>query len=84
MRRASSDQKIVVNKDGNVFIGISLGYDYCSEHEWGYVGIKTNTEFPNLTKPIRVSSVEQSQREVTKLSIKCRVNMLFLSRKVIE
>lgn len=50
MRRASSDQKIVVNKDGNVFIGISLGYDYCSEHEWGYVGIKNKYGIPESDK----------------------------------
>lgn len=33
MRRASNDYSIL--KDGEIFHGISLGYDYCAEHEWG-------------------------------------------------
>ena len=33
MRRAESDYSIIKEKE--IFYGISLGYDYCSEHEWG-------------------------------------------------
>lgn len=33
MRRASSNYSII--KENDTFYGISLGYDYCAEHEWG-------------------------------------------------
>jgi hypothetical protein len=33
MRRAFNDIKII--KDDTTFYGVSLGYDYCAEHEWG-------------------------------------------------
>lgn len=38
MRKAFNDYSIL--KDENAFYGISLGYDFCSEHEWGIKGIK--------------------------------------------
>jgi len=33
MRRAYNNVKALV--DGETFLGFSLGYDYCAEHEWG-------------------------------------------------
>lgn len=39
MRRASQNVEIVNDEKGN-FMGVSLGYDYCAEHEWGIKGIK--------------------------------------------
>jgi hypothetical protein len=38
MRRACNDFSIL--KDETKFYGISLGYDYCAEHEWGIDGIR--------------------------------------------
>jgi hypothetical protein len=33
MRKAFNNFSII--KDSNTFYGISLGFDYCAEHEWG-------------------------------------------------
>lgn len=38
MRRAFSNKSIMVEND--IFYGISLGYDFCAEHEWGIKGIR--------------------------------------------
>mgnify|MGYP001312351759 CR=1 FL=1 len=38
MRKAYNDFSII--SDDNSFYGISLGYDYCAEHEWGIKGIQ--------------------------------------------
>ena len=38
MRRAYSNKQMLV-EDG-VFYGVSLGYDFCAEHEWGIDGIR--------------------------------------------
>ena len=48
MRKASQDNGILV-EDGK-FIGIALGYDYCSEHEWGIKGIKRTCGIPDSSK----------------------------------
>lgn len=48
MRKACSDYGIIVI-DGK-FIGISLGYDFAAEHEWGIDNIKTRFGMPELTK----------------------------------
>lgn len=40
MRRAYSDFSII--KDGDTFYGISLGYDFCAEHEWGIEDMRRN------------------------------------------
>ena len=40
MRRAFNNTKFITEND--VFYGISLGWDYTSEHEWGIKGIKRN------------------------------------------
>jgi hypothetical protein len=43
MRRAYNDVSIVRNGEkNNELIGVSLGYDFCAEHEWGIKGIKSN------------------------------------------
>jgi len=48
MRRACSDYGIIEHDD--IFIGISLGYDYCSEHEWGIKGIRRQFGIPESSK----------------------------------
>jgi len=41
MRKAYNDVSIVRDENkNNQLIGISLGYDFCAEHEWGIKGIK--------------------------------------------
>ena len=39
MRKAYNNVSIV-RDENNQFIGVSLGYDFCAEHEWGIKGIK--------------------------------------------
>ncbi len=56
MRRATSNFSVI--KDENIFYGISLGYDYCAEHEWGIekmrkdLGIGTNPDVLGLENRI--------------------------------
>ena len=38
MRRAYNNVKLIM--DGETFLGVSLGFDFCAEHEWGTKGIK--------------------------------------------
>lgn len=41
MRKAYQNVSIVRNEEkNNELIGVSLGYDFCAEHEWGTKGIK--------------------------------------------
>lgn len=48
MRKAGQDYGIIVIDDK--FIGISLGYDFCAEHEWGIKDIKRRFGIPELSK----------------------------------
>jgi len=48
MRRASSDYSFL--EDEGTFLGISLGYDYCAEHEWGIKGLKQIFGIPEPKK----------------------------------
>jgi len=48
MRQAYQDYKFLVLDD--VFIGVSLGYDFCAEHEWGIKGIKNGLGIPKMTR----------------------------------
>lgn len=50
MRKAYNDYGTIVID--NKFIGISLGYDFCAEHEWGIDGIKSRFAIPKLTKKL--------------------------------
>lgn len=44
MRKAHSNVKFITDEnDSETLIGVSLGYDYCAEHEWGTKGL--NREF---------------------------------------
>lgn len=47
MRRAYNDYSLIVIDD--VFIGVSLGYDFTAEHEWGIDGIKRMCGIPEST-----------------------------------
>lgn len=38
MRKAFHNVSYIIDEDK--FIGVSLGYDYCAEHEWGIKGIR--------------------------------------------
>lgn len=47
MRRAYQDVDFINdNEKNNLFIGISLGYDFCAEHEWGIKGMRINLGMP--------------------------------------
>lgn len=48
MRKAYHNVDFLSFKD--VFVGISLGYDYCAEHEWGIQGIKDSFGISEPTK----------------------------------
>lgn len=47
MRKASQDYGMIVIDDK--FIGISLGYDFCAEHEWGIKDMKLRFGIPERT-----------------------------------
>lgn len=38
MRKSFHNTKLFL--ENNIFYGVSLGYDYCAEHEWGHKGMK--------------------------------------------
>jgi hypothetical protein len=48
MRKASSNYGLIIIDDK--FIGISLGYDYCAEHEWGIKDLKSICGIPEASK----------------------------------
>jgi len=48
MRKATSNYSILVN--GDEFVGISLGADFTSEHEWGIKGIREEFGIPESSK----------------------------------
>ena len=48
MRRATSNYSILVNEDE--FVGISLGADFTSEHEWGIKGMRETFGIPESSK----------------------------------
>lgn len=48
MRKASQNYGFIVID--NKFVGISLGYDFCAEHEWGIEELKKICGIPDATK----------------------------------
>jgi hypothetical protein len=48
MRRASSNYGLIIAE--NKFIGISLGYDHCAEHEWGIKDLRRICGMPEASK----------------------------------
>jgi hypothetical protein len=63
MRKAYHDVSIVRNEEkDNELIGVSLGYDYCAEHEWGIKGIKREFGIDN-------SKIGIDGRSITKGSV---------------
>ena len=76
MRRSYNDADIIVNEKGEV-IGYSLGYDFCSEHEWGYKDLKSllgirddfptedDIEFGFFTKEVKKVPVMGLERRMT-------------------
>jgi hypothetical protein len=50
MRRAYNNVDFIED-DKNAFIGISLGYDFCAEHEWGIKGIKYGLKMSDELNP---------------------------------
>lgn len=38
MRRAYNGNSLLI--ENNIFYGVSLGWDFCSEHEWGIEGMR--------------------------------------------
>lgn len=63
MRKAYHDLSIVRNEEkDNQLIGVSLGYDYCAEHEWGIKGIKREFGIDN-------SKIGIEGRSITKGSV---------------
>lgn len=49
MRQGTNDFGLFCDDNDN-FIGISLGYGYCAEHEWGHDGLKRLFGIPELSK----------------------------------
>lgn len=68
MRIGNQDYGIFNDEDGK-FIGISLGYDYCAEHEWGHDDIKRDFGIPELSK----KTLGIKSRSITK----CIDNLIF-------
>ena len=48
MRRAVNDYYFIIDEDE--FIGVSLGYDFTSEHEWGIKDMKRIFGTPESSK----------------------------------
>ena len=69
MRIGSHDYGIFIDNKKN-FIGVSLGYDYCAEHEWGYDDLKRKFGIPELKK----KTLGVKSRSITK----CIENLIFL------
>lgn len=46
MRKAYSNVFFITEGEKK-FIGVSLGYDYCAEHEWGIKGIRNGLCMPS-------------------------------------
>jgi hypothetical protein len=62
MRTASQDYTIIINEEGDKFLGIALGYDYCAEHEWGIDDIKRRFGIPESSK----KNMGVASRSITK------------------
>ena len=63
MRKAYHNVSIVRNEEkDNQLIGVSLGYDFCAEHEWGIKGIKREFGIDN-------SKIGIDARTITKGSV---------------
>lgn len=79
MRKASSDYGLIVIDDK--FIGVSLGYDYCSEHEWGIKGLKRLCGMPEANKKnmgVKNRTITQCPILVFKESVKKKKNFAIL------
>lgn len=63
MRKASSDYGLIVIDDK--FIGVSLGYDYCAEHEWGIKDLKQLCGIPEADK----TNMGVKNRTITKCPV---------------
>ena len=48
MRKAYNNFGFLIHE--NKFVGVSLGYDHCAEHEWGVKGMKRKFGIPEPTK----------------------------------
>jgi hypothetical protein len=70
MRKAYNDYSILMLND--VFIGISLGYDYCSEHEWGIDKMRRRFGIPDSSN----QTMGIKNRQITK----CPDNLIFLKK----
>ena len=67
MRKAYNDYALLENEDQ--FIGVSLGYDFTSEHEWGIKKIKELFGIPESSK----KNMGIKSRTITK----CPKNLIF-------
>ena len=50
MRRGTNDVAVLRNEEGG-FIGVSLGWDFCAEHEWGVNKLTKAFGIPNELTP---------------------------------
>jgi len=78
MRVATSGSSII-EKENKEFLGISLGYDYCSEHEWGIKNLKYTLGMPTeLTK----KNLGIEYRSITKMEEDCILFREFKYKKL--
>ncbi len=60
MRKASQSYGIIIDEDK--FVGFALGYDYCSEHEWGTKELRRLCGMPESSK----KNMGVANRKITK------------------
>ena len=61
MRKAHQDFGFLFEND--TFIGVSLGFDFCAEHEWGINQLKEDFDIPEKTK----KNLGIKSRKITKV-----------------
>lgn len=59
MRRAYRDNSIIVEND--VFYGVSLGWDFCAEHEWGIKGMRRTFGLDNNKMGIEARTITKGE-----------------------
>jgi len=81
MRRGTHDVGTFVSEDG-VFQGISLGWDFTAEHEWGIAGIKHDYGLRDVSRKVNGIESRRIQRipDFLQLIIKQDITYLISTR----